>query len=114
MQVPVPAGYPNAGAPAQFRVPEGAQPGGYVMVPIPATSAGGAGPYNPQPQYVGQQQAYGNYGGGYGYQQQQGGMSTGGAIATGAVAGLGGYMVADALFDGGGMFDGFDGGGGDW
>jgi hypothetical protein len=74
------------------------------MVPIP--------PPGSAPQYA-QQQQYGGGGGGYapppgGYGNQGpggrfnngGGMGTGTALAAGAAAGLGGYLLADAMFDG--------------
>lgn len=99
----------------QFRVPATAKPGGYCMVPIPPVHAaqpafGGGGGYVGGGGYAG---GPGQYGGGYGgggYQQNNGGgMSN---FAAGAAGGLGGYLLADALFDGGDC--GGDFGGGDW
>jgi hypothetical protein len=94
---------------AQFRVPPTAKPGGYCMVPIPPAPSA-------QPAYGGGGYGgahMGGYGGGYGggYQQNNGGggMSN---FAAGAAGGLGGYLLADALFDGGDC--GGDFGGGDW
>eukprot|EP00802_Teleaulax_amphioxeia_P011047 Tamp_11077.p1 GENE.Tamp_11077~~Tamp_11077.p1 ORF type:complete len:381 (+),score=49.09 Tamp_11077:267-1409(+) len=44
LQVMVPAGYPQAGQMAKFQVPEGVQPGDYVMVPLPSKKHRASGP----------------------------------------------------------------------
>eukprot|EP00277_Geminigera_cryophila_P021681 CAMPEP_0179469154 /NCGR_PEP_ID=MMETSP0799-20121207/49921_1 /TAXON_ID=46947 /ORGANISM="Geminigera cryophila, Strain CCMP2564" /LENGTH=158 /DNA_ID=CAMNT_0021275555 /DNA_START=725 /DNA_END=1201 /DNA_ORIENTATION=- len=87
MQVQVPQGYPQAGQMSTFRVPPGTTPGGFVFAPLP-TDGGAAGGYN--------QGGYGNqsYQQG-GYQNNRGGST---ALAAGAGA-LGGFLIADALFD---------------
>jgi hypothetical protein len=80
------------------------------MVPIPQAGSAPQYPQQPPPQYGGgnyAQPSYGygdgdGYGGGYGGggRYNNGRMGTGTALAAGAAAGLGGYLIADALFDG--------------
>lgn len=97
------------------------------MVPLPAKAAAapfqqggyGQGQQYPQGGY-GQQQQYGGgynqgYGGGYNNGGGQSNMGTN--LAVGALGGVGGFLLADAIFDSGGGFDGGDCGGdcgGDW
>eukprot|EP00960_Hanusia_phi_P041049 754809-Hanusia_phi.AAC.4 len=70
MKVAVPQGYPQAGQVAQFQVPPGAKPGGFVFAPLPAPGQQFQ-QYAPAPTY-------------YGRPAQSSGGST--AIAAGAGA----------------------------
>jgi hypothetical protein len=121
MQVQVPKEYPQAGQWSTFRIPPGSQPGGHVYAPLPTGGGaggqfnapyGGNGGYNnggypqyqqgpPQyqqgpPQY---QQGPPQYQQGPPQYQQNTGMGAGTtALAAGAGV-LGGWMLADAIFD---------------
>ena len=112
MQVQVPPGHPQAGQVSTFRVPPGCKAGGFVFAPLPTGAAAQHGGQFNAPYGNG---GYGNGGysnGGYGgynqpggypaqggYYQHNNGPSAGGtALAAGAGA-LGGFLLADALFD---------------
>jgi hypothetical protein len=105
MQVQVPQGYPQAGQVSTFRVPPGSRPGGFVFAPLPTGAPPQGGQFHAPYGNGGYNNgAYGGYNqpGGYqqgGYYPQNNGPSAGGtALAAGAGA-LGGFLLADALFD---------------
>lgn len=110
MQVQVPAGYAEAGQMSVFHVPANVKPGGFLYAPLPTCASNQAAGGNFNAPY-GAAGNNGGYGMGGGFQQQ--GMYGGqpppqynnnrpGAGTTALAAGagaLGGFMLADALFD---------------